>query len=141
MSKSDEKLNCPACNKPWVDPETGLWNICDDCPHRTASQAATESVSRKSAKRRLVCGEVCKHPNADIIDLENGLAFCANCPSAGLAKQAAQAQMKSIGQTGPVVEIIHPTPRKTVGHWKKLYLDLLQKHTKLVEELERYKAR
>lgn len=106
------------------------------CP--AASVPKFEGPARKAARSRLICGDMCAAPNSDLVDLGNGLVHCARCPAAELAQEANATYMKGQGKRGNV-EIIHPSPRKTVEHWKRLYLDLLHKHAMALEELEQLK--
>lgn len=143
MRNNDEKLRCPKCKKPWVNPQTGLWDICDFCPHRIPPEATPEptkeTLSRQSARKKLICGGSCKAPNADIIETENDLSYCAKCPNSSLVKEAADKKAKKAGKRN-AVEYIHPAPRKTVGYWKQLYFDLLQRHAAALDEIERLRT-
>jgi len=98
----------------------------------------TEGPARKAARSRLICADNCIAPSSDLVDLGNGLVHCSRCPAAELAQDASAPHMKGQGKRGNV-EIIHPAPRKTVEHWKQLYLELLQRHTVVLEELEQLK--
>jgi len=108
-----------------------------DCPALLIPE--TEGPARRVAKSRLICGDLCIAPQSDYTDLGSGLVHCIKCKSAGLAKDAATTQLKKKGDKKPLVEIIHPAPRKTIQHWKRLYLDLLQKHAFALDEIERLK--
>lgn len=108
------------------------------CPATRAPEK--EGPARKTAKAKLIC-EDCPNQNSDIIDVGNDLAYCSVCPHAGLVKSAVAADINKRGKHGPVVEIIHPAPRKTIGHWKHLYFDLLQKHVIALAKLGQYESR
>lgn len=101
----------------------------------------TEGPARKAAKSRLVCGDLCIAPNSTITDLGNGLSHCSKCKSSSvdLAKQARNYHMNKEGNRRPAMDIIHPAPQKSLPDFKRLYLDLLQKHSVALEELEQYK--
>ena len=101
----------------------------------------TEGPARKAAKSRLVCGDLCVAPDSTITDLGNGLSHCSKCKSSAvdLAKQARSYQMYNQGNKKPIMDIIHPAPKKSLPDFKRLYLDLLQKYTVVIEELEQYK--
>lgn len=108
--------------------------------HTNSSNDYKESANRKAAKTRLICGGECHGSYGDIIDLGNGMSHCAKCPFGELAREAAAYHLKRTGKHGPLVEVILPAPRKTIGYWKQLYFDLLQKYARLSEELEQYKG-
>ena len=103
-------------------------------------QPKTEGPARKAAKSRLVCGDFCTAPESTITDLGNGLSYCSKCKSAAdLAKQARNYHMNKEGNRKSAMDIIHPAPQKSLPDFKRLYLDLLQKYTIIIEELEQYK--
>lgn len=109
-----------------------------DCPALLVPK--TEGPARKAAKSRLVCGDLCVAPDSTITDLGNGLSHCSKCKSAAdLAKQARTYHMNIQGKPIPAMDIIHPAPQKSLPDFKRLYLDLLQKHSMVLEELEQYK--
>lgn len=110
-----------------------------DCPALLVPK--TEGPARKAAKSRLVCGDFCTAPETTITDLGNGLSHCSKCKSSAvdLANQARSYQMYNQGNRKPTMDIIHPAPQKSLPDFERLYLDLLQKHSMVLEELEQYK--
>ena len=143
MTRKIEKLTCRGCGIKLVESDHNgklhFGKHLKGCPATLVPDA--EGPARRKARTRLICGDFCVAPRSDITDLGNGLSHCSRCPSADLAKDATAHHMKATGKKGPVMEIIHPAPRKTVSHWKRLYLDLLQKYAMVLEELEQLKRR
>lgn len=109
-----------------------------DCP--TLLVPKTEGSGRKAARSRLICGDLCVAPESTITDLGNDLSHCSKCTrAADLAKEARTYHMKKQGNRKPIMDIIHPAPKKPLADFKRLYLDLLQKYAMVLEELEQYK--
>lgn len=134
-----EKYLCKFCGIQLVETDKNgklIWgrHKCG-CPATIAPEK--DGPAREAAKAKLICRD-CPNQHSDIIDAGNDLVYCSACPHAGLVKSARAADMNKSDKHGANVEIIHPAPRKTVGFWKRLYLDLLQRYVIVLAKLEQY---
>lgn len=41
----EEKITCPACKLPYIDPESGTWRLCKRCPYRIPPEIETQPVT------------------------------------------------------------------------------------------------
>ena len=134
-----EKYLCKFCGIQLVETDKNgklTWGIHErGCPATITPE--NDGPARKAAKTKLICRD-CPNQHSDIIDAGGDLVYCSACPHAGLVKSARAADTNKSGTRGANFEIIHSADRKTVGFWKRLYLDLLQKYVIVLAKLEQY---